>query len=80
MFALQQALELYDFYDQQIQKCDQELEILYNEFDAPDQPDTQPPTRPKRKCRKNQSHFDLAQALFRMTGGIDLTEVTIWRL
>lgn len=74
VFALQQAIELYDFYGQQLQNCDQELEALYNEFEPPDPSRTQPPAR-KRKPRKNQPHFDLAQALFRMTGGIDLTQV-----
>lgn len=74
VFALQQAIELYDFYGQQLQNCDQELEALYNEFEPPNPSRTQPPTR-KRKPRKNQPHFDLAQALFRMTGGIDLTQV-----
>jgi transposase len=75
VFALKQALELYDFYDQQLQKCDHELEALYDEFDAPDQPGTQPPAPRTSKRRKNQPHFDLAQSLFRMTGGIDLTKI-----
>jgi transposase len=75
VFALKQALELYDFYDQQLQKCDQELEALYDEFDPPDQSGTQPPAPRTSKRRKNQPHFDLAQSLFRMTGGIDLTEI-----
>lgn len=75
VFALQQAIELYDFYDQQLQKCDQELQALYEEFDPPDSSSTPPPARRTRKRRKNQPHFDLAQALFRMTGGIDLTQI-----
>jgi transposase len=75
VFALKQALELYDFYDQQLQKCDQELEALYDEFDPPDQSGTQPPAPRTSKRRKNQPHFDLAQSLFRMTNGIDLTEI-----
>lgn len=75
VFALKQALELYDFYDQQLQKCDQELESLYDEFDPPAHPGTQPPAPRTSKRRKNQPHFDLAQSLFRMTGGIDLTEI-----
>lgn len=75
VFALQQAIELYDFYGQQLQKCDQELEALYDEFDPPD-PTNPPPFAPRRrKRRKNQPRFDLAQALFRMTGGIDLTQI-----
>jgi len=75
VFALKQALELYDFYDQQLQSCDQELEALYDEFDPPDQSGTEPPAPRTTKRRKNQPHFDLAQSLFRMTGGIDLTQI-----
>jgi transposase len=75
LFALQQALELYDFYGQQLQKCDEELETLYDEFEPPDSSPTSPPASRTRKRRKNQPHFDLTQALFRMTGGIDLTQI-----
>jgi transposase len=75
LFALQQALELYDFYGQQLQNCDLELEALYDEFEPPDPSGSQSPAPRKRKRRKNQPHFDLTQALFRMTGGIDLTQV-----
>jgi transposase len=33
VFILQQAVELYDFYDQQLQRCDAELEGLYRQFE-----------------------------------------------
>jgi transposase len=74
LFALKQAVELYDFYDQQLQACDVELEALYNEFEPPDQPGTEPPAPRTTKRRKNQPHFDLAQSLYRLTG-VDLTQV-----
>ena len=74
LFALKQALELYDFYEQQLCDCDLELEALYQEFDLPDEPGTPPPGPRKSKRRKNQPHFDLAQSLYRMTG-VDLTRV-----
>jgi transposase len=75
VFVLKQALELYDFYDQQMQKCDDELKTLYEEFDSPDKPGTEPPAKRTSNRRKNQPHFDLAQSLFRMTDGIDLTQI-----
>lgn len=75
LFVLKQALELYDFYDQQMKQCDQELETSYNEFEPPDQPGTLAPEKRKRKRRKNQPHFELSESLYRMTGGIDLTKV-----
>jgi len=74
LFALKQAVELYDFYDQQLRDCDAELEVLYQEFDLPDEPGTPPPDPRKTKRRKNQPHFDLSQSLYRMTG-VDLTAV-----
>jgi transposase len=74
LFALKQALELYDFYDRQLRDCDAELEALYQEFDLPDEPGTPPPDPRKTKRRKNQPHFDLTQSLYRMTG-VDLTAV-----
>ena len=74
LFALKQALELYDFYDRQLHDCDAELEALYQEFDLPDEPGTPPPAPRKTKRRKNQPYFDLSQSLYRMTG-VDLTQI-----
>jgi len=74
LFALKQALELYDFYDRQLQACDAELEAMYQEFDPPEYPGTPPPAPRTQKRRKNQAHFDLAPALYRLTG-VDLTQI-----
>lgn len=76
LFTLQQAVELYDFYEQQIRQCDQELETLYEQSapPGPPAPSAPPPPTRKRKRRKNQAHFDLSGALYRMAG-VDLTAV-----
>lgn len=74
LFALEQALELYDFYDQKLHDCDIELEALYQEFDLPDEPGSPPPDPRKNKRRKNQPYFDLAQSLYCMTG-VDLCAI-----
>ena len=77
LFALRQALELYDTYDEQIQACDAELEALYREFDPPQKPDesaNRPPKPKTSKRRKNQAYFDLATYLYRIVG-VDLTAV-----
>ena len=74
LFALQQALELYDFYDRQLQACDLELEAMYQAFEPPEERGTPLPAPRTKKRRKNQAHFDLRQALYRMTG-LDLTEI-----
>jgi len=73
IFALQQAVELFDFYTHQIETCDVQLEALYAQFDMPDEPSTPPPTK-KRKRSKNHPNFDLAQSLYHMTG-VDLTQI-----
>jgi transposase len=74
IFTLKQAVELYDFYEQQIRACDQELEVLYNEFDPPQAPHSPAPEKQNKQRRKNEAHFDLTQALFQMAG-VDLTQV-----
>lgn len=78
VFVLRQALELYDFYDRQIQQCDQEIAQRYAQAtpSVPDghPPTTLPPTPQRRKPRKNQAHFDLTGALYRMVG-VDLTRI-----
>jgi len=74
VFVLKQALDLFDFYDQQMQSCDLELEKMYQKFDPPQDPGTPPPSPRTAKRRKNQANFDLAAALYRMTG-VDLTPI-----
>lgn len=75
VFILQQAVELFDFYDRQVQHCDAEIEAIYAQFGPPQDPGTPPPAPRTQKRRKNQVHFDLASALYRMSGGIDLTQI-----
>lgn len=77
LFALQQAVELYDMYDRQIRACDAELEALYRDFESPHKPDqtaNRPPKPSKAKRRKNQASFDLSLSLYQLTG-VDLTQV-----
>jgi transposase len=77
LFALRQALQLYDLYDHQIQACDAELQALYRELDPPHKPDrtaNRPPEPSKAKRRKNQPSFNLSLSLYQLTG-VDLTRV-----
>jgi transposase len=73
VFMLQQALELYDFYDRQVHNCDRQLQALYAQFEPPDEPGTPPPPPPTKRS-KQRVNFDLAAALYRMTG-VDLTRI-----
>jgi transposase len=76
VFVLQQALAQYDFYQQQIQECDAEMEAMYAAFPSAEADEQAcPPPKPKgSKRRKNQPHFDLATLLYRMVG-VDLTAI-----
>jgi transposase len=77
LFALKQAVELYDSYGRKIEECDKELEALYQEFDPPqkrDQASSRPPKPRTAKRRKNQAHFDLAASLYQVVG-VDLTQI-----
>jgi transposase len=75
LFALQQGLDLYDYYSQKIHECDLEIEAKFAAFkpqiDLEQKP--LPPPKKKRK-RKNVPHFDLRTALYQ-TVGVDLTRI-----
>lgn len=73
LFALQQALELYDIYEAQMRACDDELEAMYGTLDTVDS-DIEPPKPKSGKRRKNQANFDVASELHRITG-VDLTQI-----
>ena len=77
LFALRQAVELYDIYDEKIRACDKALEQKLNTFDSKDDFDSPPPDsgKPsgKRKSRCAPA-FDVRQELNRVTG-VDLTDI-----
>lgn len=76
VFALQQALELYDFYTQQLHACDQQIETQYSVL-TPRFDDALPLLPPDRKVHshsKNAPTCDVRGHLYRLTG-VDLTEV-----
>jgi transposase len=78
VFALKQALALYDAYTAQLAECDQQIEQLYSAIKPrfePDDPDQ--PLGPDRKINshsKNAPNFDVRRQLFQLTG-VDLTAV-----
>jgi len=78
VFALKQALALYDAYTEQLQACDAEIERQYAairpRFDpeAPDQP-LGPDPKPETHS-KNAPHGDIRRQLFQLVG-VDLTAV-----
>lgn len=73
LFTLQQALELYDVYQQKIGACDQRIEAYMKTLEFHGDP-KQMPKSPSAKRRKNQVHFDLRKQLYAWTG-VDLTHL-----
>jgi hypothetical protein len=78
VFALQQALALYDFYTEQVAACDAKIERHYAvmkprwEPTASDSPCRAPAQR--RKKRKNEPAFDARASIIHLTG-VDLAAV-----
>ena len=75
LFALTQALALYDFYQQRIAECDVQIErvllVLSADKDAPADP--LPKTR-NRTAQPNAIAFDTRPLLYQLTG-VDLTQI-----
>lgn len=79
VFALQQALALYECYTQQVQACDAQIEQQYTTLKPVyDEATPPPPLGPKASSNshpKNAPAFDARACLYRLLG-IDLTAVT----
>jgi transposase len=77
VFTLTQSLALYDFTQQQIAACDQEIERVLGTFDSLVDLDAHPlppPTTAHRQPQRHEPAFDLRAHLYRITG-VDLTQV-----
>lgn len=77
LFILQQELQLYEIYHQQIAACDIKIEQHLNDFSDQVDPNIDPPPKPKRRGKKqpgNAPDFDLRTHLYRITG-VDLTQI-----
>jgi len=77
LFALKQALALYDFYSQQIRECDVEIERQFANLAPTMPPDDLPPLPPSAKApykTKNRPQYDARSLLYRWTG-VDLLAI-----
>ncbi|MCE1249955.1 MAG: IS110 family transposase [Comamonadaceae bacterium] len=76
LFALKQALALYDFYSEQIVACDVEIEQQFANLKPIDDdlPPLPPPSKPNSHS-KNAPNFDARAHLYRITG-VDLVAIT----
>jgi transposase len=76
VFALRQALELYESYHEKMRDCDVEIEALLARLSKSDGADfvVKPGQKHRAKPRDNAPRFDLRRALFAVTG-TDLTQI-----
>ncbi len=71
LFALKQALALFDFFGTQLAECDSEIEPQLQSLQAHD---GSPAKGKKRSRARNAPKFDLREHLFKMCG-VDLTRI-----
>jgi hypothetical protein len=74
LFALRQALELYDFYQARVTECDRKIEAVPEALHSPEPLDTPLPKPRHRTKQPNALSFDVRQALYAMIGA-DLTQI-----
>ena len=74
LFALRQALALYETYQAHARECDTEIEALLSRLRAPEPPE-EPLPKPRHTTRQpNAPDFDVRAALYAMVG-VDLTQI-----
>lgn len=75
LFALQQALELFDEYGRKIASCDIEIQRTLAALNASVEPPVEPQPRPRTKARSTaEPDFDVRAALYQLLG-VDLSQI-----
>ena len=74
LFGLQQALELYQFYQKQLRDCEAQIAACLRSMKDKSDARPLPPSLRKRKPEKNEIRFGARALLFRMSG-VDLTQI-----
>jgi len=78
IFALRQAVELYDFYQLRIHDCDAEIDrcmkTLNEDRSAPKSPLPAAPVAKKKRRQRNEPDFEIRTALHALVG-VDLTQI-----
>jgi transposase len=75
LFALQQAVQMYEFYQRQLRACEQRIEACLRAMADKSGGALLPPrSRPQQKPRRNEVRFGARALLFRMAG-VDLTVI-----
>jgi transposase len=74
VFALKQALELYEYYQTKISECDQEIEKTLQSFKRVIDIKENPLEGKRKTAGKNQPKFDVRSLLYEKSG-VDLTRI-----
>jgi transposase len=76
VFALQQSLELFDFYQKQISQTDQQIadHLRRMESKVEHRQESLGSARRRSRKRRNQPQFNVREEVFRISG-VDLTEI-----
>jgi len=74
LFALKQAVELYDFYHKQLVACDRKIETQLQQFEDKSGGQDLPPKARRSRRGGNRLAFDVRGPLYRMAG-VDLTVI-----
>jgi transposase len=74
LFALKQAVALYDFYRKQMAACDRQIEAQLKQFEDKSGGQPLPPKARRRRRGENRPTFEVREALYRMAG-VDLTVI-----
>ena len=76
VFALQQAVELFDFYQQKLSACDNQIAVYLSSLES--RIDTEvnpiPPPRAAKNKHRNAPGFDCRNEAYRISG-VDLTQI-----
>lgn len=74
VFVLEQALQLFDMYQKQVQCCDQQIAAHLGTLKTKADPADLKAARCEKKKRRNQSAFKIREEAFRISGA-DLTQI-----
>jgi transposase len=74
LFALEQAVALYDSYQAQLAACDQRIEAYLASLERVTEEAPPPPAKPRPSPKHNQPHFDARTYLYQLCG-VDLTRI-----
>jgi transposase len=74
VFALRQALELYEFHHAKVAECDIEVEAILRELNDARPPQSTPIPAVRSDGCKNEPNFDVREALYALLGA-DLTQI-----